>query len=102
MNSYDPTAMFRNLLAQQSDPSEALQRRAQEYQTTGVDPGAKAAASNDDILRSILMGSGGGGTEGRPDPIGGVNHQGRALATFKQMMASSAGAAGGGSGGGGK
>ncbi len=99
---YDPTAMFKSLFAQQPDPSEALQRRAQEYQQTGVDPGAKAATSNEDILRSILMGSGGGSTMGRPDPIGGVNHQGRALETFKQMMASSAGAAGGGGGGGGK
>lgn len=99
MNSYDPAALFKMMMPQQMDPSEALQRRAQEYQATGVDPGAKTAgASNEDILKSILMGSGGGSTEGRPDPIGGVNHQGRALATLKQMM----GASGGGGSGGGK
>lgn len=56
-----------------------------------------AAKSNDDILKSLFLGSG-GSTEGRPDPIGGVNHQGRALSALKQMM----GAAAGGGGGAGK
>ena len=47
-------------------------------------PEEAPAQSNDDILRSIMLG-GGGSMDARPDPIGGQNHQGRALATLKSM-----------------
>lgn len=93
MNEYDPAAMFKRLMMGQAAPPQAVTPPA------GAAPSATPEATNEDMLRSLFMSSGGGSTEGRPDPIGGVNHQGRALATLKQMMAGSAGA-GGGSGGG--
>lgn len=47
--------------------------------------------SNGDILKSLMLSSAGGNTQAQPDAIGGMNHQGRALATLKQMAAGGGG-----------
>lgn len=99
--SYDPAEMFRRLMMGQGQPPAGPAPAVSEPAAAATSPEEAPAQDNTDILRSIMLGSSGGIVEGRPDPIGGINHQGRAQEAFKKIaMQMATGGGGGGSGGG--
>lgn len=114
MNSYDPANLFRLMMQGQTStpapgPSEALQRRAHTYQTTGADPGAQTPPADDPAeteMQKLLKGMLGGPSDGaasgmnsiapgRPDGMGGINHQGRFRETGENVMMKLMGGGGG-------